>query len=397
MATLINFPSWLQEERNLTKLALLVSSHTLSTNSSTLPLPAHRPEDSLFAIFPQLPSGQNSVSQTLNFVGFDGKAWTAQAFGGWFIQKTADGTLDEFAPTIAYRDTNDRLTYATRIGHKFLIVPGQPAADAQPCPEQTVFELPVKPARPSACSSWIASFLQVKGPGGSLSEVHLVTPPSFTTPSTFTKLRGVETEFTVTATGSPAPVLSLPNQQALFGKALVTLNGNSAQIKSVSEPIVFPITATNGAGTVTQNITLNIEENVQFLGGPYTFQCYNNISCISTVRTTGGLTTKFTSTIPAAAGNVVNEGGNAILTLNAVDCSPGRLCPTVFQLTATPPTGAARTVTVTFNYNPTPADPVFTTPAVFKLARQKRNLPDRRQRRAPTFLGLQLYRIKVQR
>src|SRR5262249_18498740 len=60
---------------------------TLSDRPSTFPLPAHQPATDV--AFQHL---SGLITDSLSYKGWNGESWTAQTWGGWFVQTCADGT-----------------------------------------------------------------------------------------------------------------------------------------------------------------------------------------------------------------------------------------------------------------------------------------------------------------
>jgi hypothetical protein len=60
---------------------------TLSDMPSTAPLPAHQPATDV-----QFSHESAPTSDALSYQGWNGEIWTAQTWGGWFVQTCADGT-----------------------------------------------------------------------------------------------------------------------------------------------------------------------------------------------------------------------------------------------------------------------------------------------------------------
>ena len=252
------------------KLQTSVEAQTLPETASSATLPTHSAlTDANFSI--QIGSAAPQITSTLGYKDWDGNTWSAQTWGGWFVQKCTaapGGTCvqsDSISGSLEYVDWNGVKWTADRMGNLFTSTKAKPAStDVKCAADQTG----VSPGTDfSKCKSYVSSSIPLVDSNGNLARVSMssLIPPTFTSSPTLSFAPNYPSMQTITAVGTPAPTCSLvgnlPTESfTLSGDCANTplvlkFNGtapNATQIYSLS------LKATNSLGSVTQNFSVQV-------------------------------------------------------------------------------------------------------------------------------------------
>jgi hypothetical protein len=161
------------------KLNQTLVSQTLPDVPSTAALPAHQSgTDLIFGITPQ--NSTETTSNTLSYIDWNGVNWSAQTYGGWFVQNctgfaspaTSCPQADSIIASIRYVDWNGVNRIASRIGDKFVITKQNPVSTDTFCPADQNSGITLSPS--SSCLSYVDKQIQLKTPDGILETVRLL-------------------------------------------------------------------------------------------------------------------------------------------------------------------------------------------------------------------------------
>jgi hypothetical protein len=196
------------------KLQLTFNAQTVPERPSTAALPAHQPTDLSFVIQPS--GGSPTTSTTLGYRDWDGNMWSAQTWGGWFVQTCANGTgpnkcsqKDSIIADLQYVDWSGVKWTASRVGSTFISVKSQPASTDAKCPANSAGVSPVTDF--STCSSYVSTSIPMTDNTGNFVRVSMAVlgAPVFTPPTYLSFGPNVASTRTITATGNPNPTVCL--------------------------------------------------------------------------------------------------------------------------------------------------------------------------------------------
>ena len=242
---------------------------------STAPLPAHGSGTDLSWEVPNAGGTYN----TRDYLGWNGEIWSAQTWGGWFVQTCANGTrLDDQADgtciqadsisadlhyidwraaqylTGPYGSTGSALFSAARFGDKFFATRAAGAIISQLAPPSNVMSTcAVSPGTSvsnnnnGSCWSYVASELpMVDGKGlGLLVSLTNLLKPAFTSPTAMAFRSGVPSTQTITVIGDPIPMVCLD----LVGTTLPDFLQVGSHFKISGSPYgAWALTDTGGCG-----------------------------------------------------------------------------------------------------------------------------------------------------
>jgi len=262
------------------KLQSAMDAQTVPDVPSTELLPAHSDSDLNFLI-------QKStetiplVRGTLPYLDWNGAEWSAQTYGGWFVQ-TCKGSnctqADSINANIRYTDWSGTNWTGARVGDKFISTKNKPASTDKDCPPDPATGVSAGPDF-SKCVSFVSNSLQLKAPGGVLERVSLsVSKPSmvpvFTSEPTLPFTPGILSSQTITASGNPAPRIcyagSKPGLPPEFsfkgacqenGQFQLLFNGNPISAEQIYQ---LTMSASNGttAQPVFKTFALDVSQHV---------------------------------------------------------------------------------------------------------------------------------------
>ena len=204
------------------KLVSTVTSQTVPDAPSSAPLPAHRPgTDWNFAI-------DNTTSDTMTWRDWDGRTWSAQTWGGWFVKQCTSGpncpTTGSIAGTLRYIDWEGVRWTAVRLGDAFISRRAQIGPTDVNCPSDTFTGTDV-----SNCRSYVSKSIPLTDGGGNHVRVALspFNAPLFTGSASLPFTPSVVSTQTVAATGNPAPAICVASTNL---PAEIVLNGGSCGV-----------------------------------------------------------------------------------------------------------------------------------------------------------------------
>jgi hypothetical protein len=261
------------------KLQTTLAAQTVPEVASTAALPAHRPATDLnFAISP--PSGGTpAVSSTLTYRDWNQTPWSAQTWGGWFVQTCtgASGTCpqaDSIIPSVRYVDWSGVNWSASRIGNNFVSTKAQPALTDSPCVADTLTGLSAGTDF-SKCSSYVSAAIPLTDGNGNhvTAGLSLLSAPVFNSSTNLVFSPGTSSTQTITAVGNPAPTIcltsgsltgdfSLNGGQCGTGSFQLSFNGN---INAPNQVYPLTLTATNSVGSVSQTVSINVSVQLNII------------------------------------------------------------------------------------------------------------------------------------
>jgi hypothetical protein len=335
----------------LTKLYETLVAQTLPDVPSTATLPAHQTTDPSFLLAPS--GGTGEVNNALTYQDWNGNSWTAQTYGGTFVQTCNSGTnctqADSIIAGIRYVDSSGTNWTASRLGNNFVSTKNAPASTDQPCPaNQTTGVSPLPSSGNfSACSSYVSASIPVTAPGGAPINVSLSQAPAFTGPTTLSFTPGQSLTEAITASGVPAPSIcySSGNLSSDF-----TLNGGTCgngtfqlsfngDMNAASATNQLTLQASNNSGTTaTQVFTINVSPTLA-ITSPSTFSGNLGVPQNFLVTTTGYPPPRLSVTpgwLPP--GLTLTDNGNGTATISGTDNSVVAITQNC-STTSPPPTG----------------------------------------------------------
>lgn len=255
------------------RLTQVFVAETLPEFSSTSTLPVPGNDDSRFLLTP------GGLSSTLTYRDWEGDVWTATPYHGFFVQEgtEAGNPVTSLSPVIRYLQPSEhpsipdvKLT-AVRVGPNFLVTKGDPDKDDVPCAVNPLTGVTDPADIVPTCSSYVVSEIQFRDGDGLPRFVTLNEPPAFTSQPTTTFTDTVAKQFEVTATGAPAPQISISSGLPLptgftfedssvagAGKAKLIYDGTSTPTGSY--PVTF---LASGFPAVEQDFTIVIGDNIE--------------------------------------------------------------------------------------------------------------------------------------
>jgi len=198
------------------KIQAAMNGQTVPEVPSTDILPVHSDSDLNFAI-QKSNETRTSVSSTLAYQDWFGIDWSAQTYGGWFVQTCNSGgkctQADSINANLRYVDWSGVNWTAMRVEDKFISVKNSPAPTDKVCDPDPTTGVSTGPDF-SKCKSYYSTTIPLKAPGGVLERVSLsvlppTAPPVFTSEPTLPFTPGVRSIQTITASGQPTPKICL--------------------------------------------------------------------------------------------------------------------------------------------------------------------------------------------
>ncbi len=262
------------------KIRLCLNEATLPETDSTTAPPAHRSTDyPVVVITPSGPGFSETAANSFTYTDWFGTKWTASTYGGWFTQQGVDtkgNTVYSLSPTLHMVDGTGTKYIASLVGNLFAVA-------KEVISSATPNVCPVGPAGyttgdTSGCDSFVTPAIPFKDANGNPAEISLSLQPHFTSSNTFGAAAGSLNSFTITASGTPGPTISLAS----------------------SLPAGFGFTANPGTGTATLTNGLVAE-------GTYTFNLSaNNGTPFHDTQTVTIAVTNAVSIVPSTPPQVVS-------------------------------------------------------------------------------------------
>ena len=194
------------------KLESTMAAQSVPDVPATAKLPVHSDSDLNFAIQKSTES-KPTVDNTLAYQDWNGSDWSAQTWGGWFVQTcNSPGKCTQansINANLRYVDRSGVNWSAIRFGDKFISVKNKPASTDKDCEPDPATGVSAGPDF-SQCKSYYSKSIELKAPGGVLEVVSLsveqpLRPPVFTSEPTLPFTPGVPSSQTITVSGNPAP------------------------------------------------------------------------------------------------------------------------------------------------------------------------------------------------
>ncbi len=262
------------------KLQATLNGQTVPEVPSTDVLPVHSDSDLNFAI-QKSNETRPSVSSTLAYQDWFGINWSAQTYGGWFVQTCNSGSkctqADSINANLRYVDWSGVNWTAIRVEDKFISVKNSPAPTDKVCDPDPTTGVSTGPDF-SKCKSYYSTTIALKAADGVLERVSMsvlppTTPPVFTSATTVPFTPGVPSRQTITASGTPSPQICvfssdppLPPEFSLGGvcgnKGLqLAFNGNP---DSPQQNYELTLSAANGTtdGPVLQTFIIDVSRHL---------------------------------------------------------------------------------------------------------------------------------------
>jgi hypothetical protein len=248
--------------------------------AATTPLPTPGPGDPVLLVTPE-GSKVPQVATGLDYLAPTGVGWIPQLYGGWFVQTGYDQRdlshpIHQLTPTIHYMDWNNVPYTASRIGQYFVVAKEEPNPTDDVCTAPQLDPDVANYPPLDTCRSYVAAAIKVlTNPEGKHVALSVGVPPKFTSglSAFFTNLSGsdlIPACFPLTATGFPAPQITLASGTLPSGMALGTCSNSLSLTANHPAPgfYVVMLQATNAAGSVQQRLTIDVGDNGTQLAFP---------------------------------------------------------------------------------------------------------------------------------
>jgi hypothetical protein len=315
------------------KLETTLASQTLPEFASTAALPAHRPgTDPGFNISTSA-GATPTVAGTLTYQDWNGVTWSAQTWGGWFVQTCTSAAstcpqADSIIASIRYVDWSGANWTASRMGKIFTSTKASPASTDTDCPANATTG--VSPGTDfSACRSYASTTIPITDAQGNhiIAGISPLSPPGFTSPTTMVFSPGTPSTLTITAAGNPTPSVCLTSgtltsdftlnggNNCGTGSFTLAFNGDSNATQQV-----YPLTlsAANSTAKVSQAFSVNVATQLKIIS-PSTLTVTVGLPVNFTVRTTGVPTPTLSTTEFPFNGLTFKDNGNGTATVSGVE------------------------------------------------------------------------------
>jgi hypothetical protein len=261
------------------KLQATFGAQTVPDLPSAAALPSHRTSDLNFAIQKSMATSP-TISSTLDYEDWSGLDWSAQTYGGWFVQDCDSGSdcrqSDSITANIRFVDWSGTKWTALRLGDKFIVTKEAPASTDKECTPDPATGFSPGPNF-SNCSSYLSASIPVRDPNGTLENVSLsvLAAPVFAASTTLAFTPRVSSSQTIVVSGNPTPKVcysssspALPSDFTMNGVPLsatacaqgsfkLSFNGNPA---SPQQNYQLTLAASNGSSSnaVLGNFNLDV-------------------------------------------------------------------------------------------------------------------------------------------
>ena len=265
---------YVQNPVGLHKVHLTFTEATLPDFPSSTAPPAHQSNDPLFAITPQAGSAQTNAGFT--YRDWLDTRWTATTSGGWLSQQgltTGNTTVYDFGTSFHYIDWSNKKYSASRSGYNFIVTKFSPPSTDVACPPDASGLS--HPADLGKCGYYVTDRLNLLDGAGHKVTVAVAGTPVFTNGTNIGATAGSATTINIAATGNPLPGISmggaLPAGFTFTGSDVLGA-GNAQIVANVATAGTYHLAllAFNGAGTVTQTLTVTADTALQMLP-PYSY------------------------------------------------------------------------------------------------------------------------------
>jgi hypothetical protein len=150
------------------KLQTSMDAQTVPEVASTAMLPPHSDSDLNFAIRKSTET-RTTVGATLSYLDWTAINWSAQTFGGWFVQTCNSGRecpqADSINANLRYVDWSGVNWTAARVGDKFVSTKNSVGPTDKPCPADPATGVSTGPDF-AKCVSYVSTSIPLKAPGG---------------------------------------------------------------------------------------------------------------------------------------------------------------------------------------------------------------------------------------
>jgi hypothetical protein len=262
------------------KLQSTIDAVTVPEVASTATLPTHQQSDLNFAVQTSTESSP-TITSTLTYQDWDGVDWSAQTYGGWFVQTCTSGAncpqSDSITADIQYVDWSGVKWTAARFGNDFISVQNNLLSTLAPCPADPATG--VSPGTNfSNCSSYVSTSIPLQDPNGVLETVSfsVLSPPTFGAVTTLPFTPGVPSTQTITVSGNPTPQICVSSGSPSLPSPDFSLNGGNCGTgtfqlafngddSSPTQTYQLTLSATNGNTTSPVQQTFNIVVSPQLM------------------------------------------------------------------------------------------------------------------------------------
>ena len=345
---------------------------TLPDNAPTNALPTHGGTDPVLIISPAMGT---PTTGPLSYTDPQGTSWTVDLYQNWWVGTGTQGSrqVQTISPTILIQNWSGVSYTASRMGSNWILTKTQPADSDVLCPADAVSGLS-NPPDPTVCSSLVTHSVQMMaGPKGAQykATLQIGVAPAFTSSanlSFYNHSFGIGDG--VAASGFPAPLLKFTSAAPsgftfwdstsapppLPGYAAVNYSSAAAGTYQAT------VTATNLAGSATQNLTItvlpantlvftnNTRPDLGYYGQPFNYL----------ITTSGGVPPIHFTENFSLPNLTFTDNGDGTLTLSGlVPTDPGtQYCPSPYcKITATDSNGTSANAAFMYFMNtpPTPA------------------------------------------
>jgi hypothetical protein len=266
------------------KLTAAFTATTLPDYPSTAPLPAHGLTDLNFYL------GQsNSYTPSLSYTDPSGATWTAQTYGGWFVQQCNSNCTtqtDSFTATLNIVDSSGTAWFASRAGAAFTLTKKSPATTDIACP---VGPLGYSfPANPDKCYSYYTQTVPYKDANGNAGTFELNTAPTFTSGTAPFFTQGIAGTSQITASGAPLPGIDASGLPSGF-----TLTSSAAGTAQLNYDGTTPVgnyganLSAIGGSFVEQPLTITVNPPPPQFTSPSTAHFTRGVPGSFTIQATG--------------------------------------------------------------------------------------------------------------
>jgi hypothetical protein len=255
------------------KLENTIDAATVPEVASTATLPRHQDSDLNFAIQTSTQTSP-TITQTLAYQDWNGVDWSAQTYGGWFVQTCTSGAncpqADSITADIQYVDGSGVKWTAARFGNDFISVQNNLLSTLAPCPADPATGVSGG-TNFSNCSSYVSTSIPLQDPNGVLETVSfsVLSPPTFGAVTTLPFTPGVASTQTITVSGNPTPQICVSSSSPSLPSPDFSLNGGNCgtgtfqlafngDASSPTQTYQLTLSATNGNTTSPVQQTFNI-------------------------------------------------------------------------------------------------------------------------------------------
>jgi len=260
----------------LYKIQATMNSQTVPEMASGAVLPAHRPGTDLdFAI-------DGAITSNLSYQDWDGNNWTAQTWGGWFVETCT--TVNQSAKCLVADSINANIRYVdaaglkwtgSRIGGNFVNTKASPLPTNLICAADEKTGLTPASTDLSTCASYVSDHLTLKDANGNVVTAAFSTlaPPVVSGSTTLAFGPGIPSTQTITVIGNPTPAVCLSSGSLTADFSLNGGNCGSGTFSiqfdgSLSTPTAnhtITLSATNSVGTISIPVAIDVSPQLAII------------------------------------------------------------------------------------------------------------------------------------